>query len=775
MKMNLAHTVKKKTTSRSSGDEYDGPTELRHVQNNNPMILWTLRFLLMKKANPNIMNLRGDTPLMTAIRNGHGGDVVASLLESKAYVNYRRRDYPAKLLDDEVEVLKTKLLKTAQKNTVITAKQTAARGLNEVDLIAELQEQEVVVQDDLDRAVREVEMMVDELKDIAGNGKAGAGNDGAGGAGPSRGLVSFVPGNLEYSSALTLAVRSGADAEVIMTLLMQKRPASPNVNCADAEDRLKRTPLHYLCRRKDLALVSVFLQSRCTQGCDPNLPDGLGQTPIYVAIDQRHTEMIKLLGDATTQIMTFKEEIPKLIRNRSHENHVLAAFPQLPRFATLKDRRGRRIQRDPTQVRVDAFDKFGISPLQHAILKRWGEGVRTILQYWPSISFQTGLPLKSAVRLRDVNDVYARQQIVSHLRLVGCDMFPAPDARMATDDQYLRELLTLKDENERAKKVAAGQGKAVQLLMMQVPGHEAAMEAVETRAEGGDGGDGAADGRSSPKKKKKRRQEEKAELEQLAAKAEDPINYYVRRYYNDAGSDENSITFSVRQRDAVLLQVLVPYAASVDQLTAGLFVPNINAECCRILLEAKADPDGEMKQHDAFVADYLEHSAKWYAYPQSSCLRDAETAPTASGRDIHEQMLLAKKGRKSSRWEAGQRPGEADTEAIAENPRGGEENAMGTDTPEQVSEVGDTALVVATPTSPKGTTASGAKGGKNTASKLAVVPQDLGHGGVVNRALLRSLGPHEIISRKNPPPGVSAATVACMTAICFVYLSPLKQ
>ena len=109
-----------------------------------------------------------------------------------------------------------------------------------------------------------------------------------------------------------------------------------------------------------------------------------------------------------------------------------------------------------------------------------------------------------------------------------------------------------------------------------------------------------------PDKKKKRKNEEADEAAEQAANAEDPIGYYIRKYYNDAGSDENSIVYACRHNDLALLDVLIPYVTSIDHLTAGLFVPNLSAECCYRLLHAKAHPDGVFERNDAFAAPFFE-------------------------------------------------------------------------------------------------------------------------------------------------------------------------
>eukprot|EP00392_Amoebophrya_sp_AT5.2_P010666 g10731.t1 len=243
------------------------------------------------------------------------------------------------------------------------------------------------------------------------------------------------------------------------------------------------------------------------------------------------------------------------------------------------------------------FDKQGVSPLMFAILKRWPEGVKCLLQNYPTISFQCGLPLKLAVRLKGAPSIggeglvknAAQLQIVHHLRLIGSELF-ANDVVVSgggntniTSDKQLSALITLQEEFEKEK-------------------------AFEQKL--------ANDAKALEKRRKKRMKAktgvewegDEREMQQFLedeSAFEHPVAYYLRTYYNDPGSDENSIVFAARQRDAKLLEALAPYASG-DQLTAGLAVPNLNLECARILIDANADVNGDLADHDRVAADYLE-------------------------------------------------------------------------------------------------------------------------------------------------------------------------
>ena len=75
-------------------------TEYRQVPNNNARLVSLLYQLTNKKANVNIMNLTGDTPLTLAIRNGHGTRVVQvgfeknlfSLCEKTVFISKKRKN-----------------------------------------------------------------------------------------------------------------------------------------------------------------------------------------------------------------------------------------------------------------------------------------------------------------------------------------------------------------------------------------------------------------------------------------------------------------------------------------------------------------------------------------------------------------------------------------------------------------------------------------------------------------------------------------------------------
>lgn len=68
-------------------------------------------------------------------------------------------------------------------------------------------------------------------------------------------------------------------------------------------------------------------------------------------------------------------------------------------------------------------------------------------------------------------------------------------------------------------------------------------------------------------------------------------------WYHDVGTDENPLVYATRQKDPSLLECLLE-RAEPDQLTGALLVPNLTQKCCRILLDANADVNGEWNRED---------------------------------------------------------------------------------------------------------------------------------------------------------------------------------
>eukprot|EP00392_Amoebophrya_sp_AT5.2_P010665 g10730.t1 len=233
--------------------------ELRPVPNNNEMVLWIVRSILRHRANVNVMNLKNETPLITSLRNGHGCDLVCTLLDYKAHCQYKARPSisSATALEEAMERAKTA-------GPLGIAPAMFAEGAQSPS------DPQTSPKVDLSSKIT-----VEEL--LKSNADPSSFDDNV------------------FVSAVTTAVKFEAHPDVILNLLLQKKV---DVNVSDGDDMRRRTALHYLVRQRNLAMVSVFLQSKKTEGIDCNVPDVLGQTAVYESIDLRHLEMLQLLSDS---------------------------------------------------------------------------------------------------------------------------------------------------------------------------------------------------------------------------------------------------------------------------------------------------------------------------------------------------------------------------------------------------------------------------------------------------------------------------------------------
>jgi uncharacterized protein len=102
------------------------------------------------------------------------------------------------------------------------------------------------------------------------------------------------------------AIRDGKNSEVVAAL---NRPGNYLVNTRDVTSG--EAALHITVRRGDIQYTTFLIQ----KGADPNIRDGRQNTPMLVAIESGHGEMVPLLiaGKANVNLANASGETP-LIR-----------------------------------------------------------------------------------------------------------------------------------------------------------------------------------------------------------------------------------------------------------------------------------------------------------------------------------------------------------------------------------------------------------------------------------------------------------------------------
>lgn len=122
-------------------------------------------------------------------------------------------------------------------------------------------------------------------------------------------FLAAVPASAQFQSEgykFLQAVRDAKNNDVITAL---SKPGSQLVNTRDVTTG--EAALHITVRRGDAPYTAFLLQ----KGADPNIRDGKGNTPMLVAIDSGHGEMVPLLitGRANPNLGNGSGETP-LIR-----------------------------------------------------------------------------------------------------------------------------------------------------------------------------------------------------------------------------------------------------------------------------------------------------------------------------------------------------------------------------------------------------------------------------------------------------------------------------
>jgi ankyrin repeat protein len=83
---------RRRRKSSKSNKSDKGVKSFIEVKNNGNMLLSIMTQMLYAKADPNLLNEVGDTPLILALRNDHPVQIIKLLVDHKGYLEYMHRD-----------------------------------------------------------------------------------------------------------------------------------------------------------------------------------------------------------------------------------------------------------------------------------------------------------------------------------------------------------------------------------------------------------------------------------------------------------------------------------------------------------------------------------------------------------------------------------------------------------------------------------------------------------------------------------------------------------